>query len=186
VELFNAIWQQVSANWVALLAALISIASAFYANNQRRRELRIAWNREVVDWAKQAIAVLAEAEAYCVATTTLGVASDEKRIELQARLSAMVDQGRLFFENTDGLRASVLDPVVSMYNLTGADLSGMSLTDIVRHTRTHRRAFWRRVQDVVDPRWVRAVVQARDVEPGTSEAYYLDGLIAPGLEQERR
>lgn len=127
---------------------------------------------KVYEWGYECILALAEADHLCLFTSNeLDQVDFAKcRIELLGRLSALVDQGRMFFENEKfgeyglsklpayrGLRPKVLDPLVATYLAINALDFPDSLPD---ESRNRRLIGWRRyfvsvLQKELNPEWIR-------------------------------
>lgn len=127
---------------------------------------------KVHDWGHECILTLAEADHLCIFTPNeLDQAEFTKcRAQLLRRLSAMVDQGRMFFENEkledygsgklaayQGLRPKVLDPLVATYLAIKALNHVDELPD---NSRNERLIGWRRyfvsvLQKELNPEWIR-------------------------------
>ncbi|HEX8899914.1 hypothetical protein [Vitreimonas sp.] len=164
---------QLGANWVSLVGALISVISAFAAAAQRRNELRIARIKDLIAWANEGMAGLALA---CVEVSrgefrdAVESPASDRRASIRARLSAAVDQGRLFFENKQSFRPDVLDPLVRAFDLMlAAERHPDRYT--VEHLEAcmsrHRSDFWKMVQKKVDPEWMRKAVQGPQAVAGS-------------------
>jgi hypothetical protein len=123
-------------------SAVIALVSALFSWRMMRRQdkrsaasLKLAHDNDIIRWSDEAIVVLAEAhEMLC----EKGVAFPDteflqKRSACRARISAIIDRGRLFFPNVDlgdahgvdkeagyqGHRQPALEALVSAYRLLG-------------------------------------------------------------------
>lgn len=165
-DLWRAIFLSAQENWVAILAAIISVASAIAASAQTRRQLRVNWNRDVMAWARDAMAAIASAHVEFQLHDNALDRRSKECLAMQKAISASVDQGRLFFENTKNKRAAILDPLVYILRLleTEGELFDQPVGQIVA---IHRRNFLLRVQKAIDPAWMRATAQVPDTVPGT-------------------
>ncbi len=165
-QMISAIMNSIAENWVALGAAFVSLAAAISAASHRRREMRIGWNRELMAWAKDAMQALSEAQTFASVLTSLPAdIAQAKAMDLRSRLAASVDQGRLFFENIEGKRPHLLDPLVGVVRLL-REYDKHDARALVSAIDVHRFNFWRRAQGVVDPRWMRKTMQGADVAAG--------------------
>lgn len=157
---------EASKNWVSIVAAVISVASAISAASHKRTELKIAWTKDVVAWANDSMLALAEGWVEVGRTRhSDDVVASDRRADVRARLAASVDRGRLFFENREGSRPDVLDPLVRAFDLlTAAEEATSRYTQehLVSCMSRHRSDFWRVVQATVDPAWVRKVAGGPD------------------------
>lgn len=152
---------QAQENWVALAAAVVSIVSAIMAASQKRQELRIAWTRDLVSWASASMVALsrAQVEVGALSADADGLARSR---DIRVHLSAAVDQGRMFFENKQGLRPELLDPLVRAFDLlaaTEADPQRYTRDHLLACMHRHRTEFWKMVQAEVQPNWIAEVVQ---------------------------
>lgn len=182
--LFSSITEQIArafvANWIALLAATVSVGSAIIAANQRRQEMRIGWNRELMQWAKEAMSALSDAQEECRRLPTIPAErAEEIRVALQKRLSAAVDHGRLFFENIEELRPQILDPLVAVHRMLDTELAQYPKGTLYSILDVHRRNFWKRVQRAIDPRWVRRTIQGPDSKAGQGARDYDNPMPDP-------
>jgi hypothetical protein len=127
---------------MGLGSAVIALVSALFSWRMMRRQdkrsaasLRLAHDNDIIRWSDEAIIALAEAhEMLC----EKGIAFPDieflqKRSACRARISAIIDRGRLFFPNVDlgddhgadkeagykGHRQPALEALVSAYRLLG-------------------------------------------------------------------
>lgn len=127
---------------------------------------------KVHEWGHECILTLAEADHLCLfAQDDLDQVEFVKyRTALLRRLSALVDQGRMFFENEkledygswklsayQGLRPKVLDPLVAAYLAIKALNHVNELPDSQRKERLigWRRYFVSVLQKELNPEWIR-------------------------------
>lgn len=155
VELLNV------STFVSLGGAAVAVASAFAAQEQGRRQLRFAWDRELMEWAHQALEAAARAATYSAHSGLLNIEKQsEERFSVLSALSSAIDQGRLFYENigateTDrGFRPDHLDPLVSIFRHM------QDSSPDIQIIREEQVAFVRKLQAILDTptrrRWVRA------------------------------
>lgn len=184
-DLLSSVLSSIADNWVALAAALVSLAAAVSSASQRRREMRIGWNRDLTAWAKEAMLALCEAQTLSGAFAEMPPeAAQAKAHELRARLAASVDHGRLFFENIKDKRPAVLDPLVGVVRLM-REYNKHEPKALIAAIDTHRNNFWRRVQAVIDPRWMRKRVSATDVAAGDGVPDYANPQRDPAVGRAR-
>ena len=124
------------------------------------------------DWGHECIFTLAEADHFCMfGPNELDQVDFVKcRAQLLRRLSAMIDQGRMFFENEkfgdfgsrkfpayQGLRPKILDPLVATYLAIKALNHIDQLPDNPRNERLigWRRYFVSVLQKELNPEWIR-------------------------------
>lgn len=185
-QMISAIMNSIAENWVALGAAFVSLAAAISAASHRRREMRIGWNRELMAWAKDAMLALSEAQMWAPALASMPAeAAQAKAMDVRSRLAASVDQGRLFFENIEGKRPHLLDPLVGVVRLL-REYDTHDAHALAAAIDTHRFNFWRRVQGVVDPRWMRKTMQGADVAAGDGADDYATPSRDGGAPAARR
>ena len=170
--------------WLAFGSA-VAAAWSFFLNRQtvRRQEimqvesLRAARDNSLIAWADEVIETLSNAQKLCRDHRDSLI--DEtafltRRSEMRARLSALLDRGRLFFpnarveENPDkpaafqGKRQKALDAIFGAYR-TISDIGrdgGPDQTAALMAVIEHRRAFVSEVFLHVDPRRRRDVISA--------------------------
>lgn len=137
-------------------ASELSSKNTELLEKQHNLELR-AWTDQyfmsVREWANEVCCVVSEA------IHTIGRSDEQQKLNIQIRLSALIDTGRWYFPNqwTDdygthkepayrGIRQPVLDCVVEAYHLLGeADASK-------EHLVTVQRGFVSHIQKALDPR----------------------------------
>ena len=127
---------------------------------------------KVHEWGHECISTLSEADHLCLFSPKERnqLEFEKYRAELLRRLSALVDQGRMFFENDksgdygssklpayQGLRPKVLDPLVAAYLAIKALDFPDSLPD---ESRNQQLIGWRRyfvsvLQKELNPEWIR-------------------------------
>lgn len=159
---------QVQEHWVAIAAALVSVVSAIMAAAQKRQERRIAWTRDVITWASNAMVALSRAQVEMGALSLDADRLDRSR-DIRIHLSAAVDQGRLFFENKQDLRPELLDPLVRAFELLAAvevEPQRYTKDHLLACMHRHRSEFWRMVQQEVKPNWIAQVMQGSTSRAG--------------------
>jgi hypothetical protein len=127
---------------MGLGSAVIALVSALFSWRMMRRQdkrsaasLRLAHDNDIIRWSDEAIIALAEAhEMLCEKGIAFPDAEFlQKRSACRARISAIIDRGRLFFPNVDlgddhgadkeagykGHRQPALEALVSAYRLLG-------------------------------------------------------------------
>jgi hypothetical protein len=175
----NAIW-----NWIVSLgmqtmmsvgSAVLAMASALFSWRASRRaekranvSLKMAYDSDIIRWCDDVVATLAQAQEML---TEKGVSyADQdfarRRSDARARLSALIDRGRLFFPNTksasghgsekelgfQGHRQPVLDALVNAYELLDRSGGGPGPDAVAcEGLRSCRRAFIGEVFKAVDP-----------------------------------
>lgn len=111
--LINTVAQMGFNEWLSLVSAGVALVSLMFNRATVLRQNKMQYealvgqrDSRLVDWANQAIAAIADAQRYCreVAAGLLGD-HDRQRVasELRTRMSALLDQGRLFFPNAVNL-----------------------------------------------------------------------------------
>jgi hypothetical protein len=157
----------------ALLAGIALVVSARTFKRQtdlQRWQLRVARESHIIDWAEACITEMAEVET--MISTSIGAAPDDlmaqRVITAMARVSALIDRGRLFFPNIiegdkgadkddayKGSRQKVLDHLVAYYDVMGRSIRerGRPLTaDDHTTLNAARRRFISEAQKKIDPR----------------------------------
>lgn len=160
--------------WLALISAFLAISSFFLnmrlvARQEKRNvaSLKLAYDSDVIGWSDEILAVLAHSHELLAEK---GVSYNDaefasKRSDARARLSALIDRGRIFFPNrtdTDhgadkeagfqGHRQPILNVVVAAYAVL--DKAGGSPgpdTAAADALMTERRKFVAEVFKAVDP-----------------------------------
>jgi len=153
---------------LASIAIAISVISVLFSEWRARHTFRATWTRNVVTWAISAQRQLSIMEHDF--ETADGVPADQlpdrtQSLSRLAELSAIIDEGRLFFENSrkseygsdkpsahQGLRPKLLDHLVYSYR------SYQSYVKNEKHNpantiRKRRKAFNSHVQELIDPKW---------------------------------
>lgn len=161
--------------WMAVASAVIAFASFLFnwrlVSRQERREaanLKLAHDSDIIRWSDEVIAVLADAnEMLCEKGESYPDAEFRiHRSATRARVSALIDRGRLFFPNLkskvghgadkeagyQGHRQPVLDALVGAYDLLdkAASQPGPDLESAAA-LRVMRRQFVAEVFKAVDP-----------------------------------
>jgi hypothetical protein len=176
----NLLIEVLGSNWVALIALVVSVATALGAARQKQWELWFAWRRDVVDWAREGMTALATAQNEVRRIHTL--AEPEAlalKTRLQSQLSAAVDHGRLFFLNKKKLRPEVLDPLVCVYALLNEDLAGYGPQRLYEIVEVHRTNFWRRAQRAMGTRLVQKAVKGIDAPAGIGTQDFNNPTLDP-------
>lgn len=140
VNLLSAIGQ-FGAAILALVALVISVrtsrsqseTSDRIASEQSRllsEQIRIQRDSDILRWTEQVIDLLSEADTFAaeLGTVTFDDLAEARRRRIQARLSALIDHGRMYFPNDRieakgagnhrayrGHRQAILDALVSSY-----------------------------------------------------------------------
>lgn len=93
---------------IAVMSALVALASALIARGETRRqrrlqeeELRRRVDQASLDWGQDAIDTLGEAAALAISPMISDLERRQKRLDIARRLSALADRGRFFFPNID-------------------------------------------------------------------------------------
>ncbi len=155
--------------WLASAREHRSTVRSYEATlNQLRLEAHSAlgaWARDVREWADEAIDVLATA-AYTLRRGDAEQSTEEEAVlrECRARLSALIDRGRLFLPNQpapgigvgqppayQGYRHHVLDGLMAAERVIGRDAPLYEFPDRKRALIGLRREFVSAVQAIVDP-----------------------------------
>ena len=161
--------------WLGIASAVIALVSFFLnlrlvARQEKRNavNLKLAHDSDIIRWSDEAIVILAEVDEML---REKGVAYSDNdfrqmRSASLARVSAIIDRGRLFFPNLDlgdghgsqkeaaykGHRQPALEALVSAYNLLrGAGAASGPDTAAAEQLRDIRRTFVNEVFRTVDP-----------------------------------
>lgn len=153
---------------IALTSFLFSWRMSHRQEKRAAISLKLAHDNDIIRWSDEAIVVLAEAhELLC----EKGVAYPDSEFRLQrsgcrAKLSAIIDRGRLFFPNVhigdshgldkeaayQGHRRPALDALVSAYQLLGnAGMQAGPDTASAEKLMAIRRSFVAEVFKAVEP-----------------------------------
>lgn len=160
-----AAFSQAVASILALLALLFSIWTFLRQIKLARWELRIYREAEVIEWTKSCLLILSTIEEH-ISESRRGEEWDlksENKIENLSRLTALIDQGRLFFPNHNsffdttskprayrGARQAILDPLVACYDALKKS-PPLPASEMVDGLRKSRREFVSYAQKYVDP-----------------------------------
>lgn len=132
--------------WLALVSAVLAISS-FVLNlrlvsRQEKRNaasLKLAYDSNVIDWSDEILHVLSDAHEVLIekGVSYADAEFPSRRSDIRARLSALIDRGRVFFPNrtdTDhgaekdlgfkGHRQDILNALVRGYGVIDASGSG--------------------------------------------------------------
>lgn len=168
VNALAAISQTVAAV-LSLVALMLSIWVFSRQQRMNRWQLRLQREDHIIDWARQALHMMAAVEEQVRANAELGgeVISRDDAIHHRAQISAVIDEGRLYFPNIQdpakgrdkaeayrGHRQPILDALVAYYDWIGLCMTGMSGEgeNAVVQLNKLRRTFVSCVQESIDPR----------------------------------
>ncbi len=164
---------------VSLGSAVMATIAAGLAWRETRRQRRLqseTLRQQVdaasVDWGRRAIDALCEAVALAQASHLMAHEQAERRSSLAARLSALVDEGRLFFPNVDpddhgtdktaafrGRRPPILDALIYAYHeVRLLDRPAARMADSAAYLVDCRRLLVSELQAHLDPRRLEAVI----------------------------
>lgn len=191
----------VSVVGVAIALAQVFLAFAVHRLSKREFGTKTTIQRVVPihEWGDKCIEALAEAEHFCLLEAssfeTTGSYAIRKNAVLQ-RLSALVDQGRLFFKNTcrdkigrdkfparRGYRPELLDPLVAAYRA----VEGLGVApDRGRFDRLYkwRGRFVSLLQYEVDPDWLQ--LPSPRLGPGADTGVSISAATEPQAWPEER
>ena len=170
--------------WLTFASALIAIASLVFnwlvvrkQNALQFEEVRAAHDSDLIKWADEVIETMANAQKLCRDKDKL-IAPNQFRLdqsELRARLSALLDRGRLFFPNladTDhgadkeaafqGHRQPALNAAFGVYRVVSDIERPTAAGDPVEAIVAHKRVFISEVFDTIDPRRRQNTMSALD------------------------
>jgi hypothetical protein len=180
--------------WLSLISALVAAISFLLSRATVRRQdamqfeaLRSQHEARLIDWADAAIVAIADAQRHCRDLKN-GLLTSEQALnnvsELRTRMSAVLDQGRLFFPNQPdssdedadrpdeaayaGQSHAAIDALYRAYRII-SDLgrtSPLRAEEAVHAVVAQRRRFVSEVFRSVDPRRRQAALSALDIEAG--------------------
>lgn len=196
---------------VAVVSALIAVLGAIFSFRETRRQRKIALeglrqslDRASLEWGKSVIAVLSEVEIFIAqgAKTLADTAFTTRRNVLMARLSSLVDEGRLYFPNIDvdshgaekdgayqGKRPPILDAVIYAYYELN-DLTARTSEDLdssKEFINQCRRLLVSELQAHLDPRTRNTVVERYNhrLDDQREDALYRAGKLGLDLNNRR-
>ncbi len=155
----------------SIAAAIVAWASALEAQKLGTAQNRLAthtasaeWQRDLRDWAFEAIDVLAEASYTCTASDKAGGTHVAELRSCRHRLSALVDQGRLYLPNQvvkgvgdhkqyayRGWRHAALDPLVAAERVLSGDVGSGRFPSRGTALISMRREFVSGIQRILAP-----------------------------------
>ena len=155
---------------IALTQACIAIAVFWSSRRQRFVDLGTQRVIRIQDWGNDCIGVLSEAGQFCLLNTSDASRAFDYEMykgNILHRLSALIDQGRLFYRNSDrheygqhkfparrGYRPEILDPLVAAYRSV-QESGGSADPDGFERLYEWRGRFISLLQYEVDPTWLR-------------------------------
>ena len=155
---------------IALTQIVIAVAVYSFSRRQQTTQIRIQRAVRIQDWANECLCALTEAWHFGLleeADFSISGGDRIRKHDLLNRLSTLIDQGRLFFNNVTvgnygedkspahhGLRPLILDPLVDTYRAVQAT----SVTLDRDHLYKRRGDFISLVQYEVDSKWVRKAI----------------------------
>jgi len=170
LEFIAAVSQAVAALF-SLTALLLSLWVFSRQQRLNRWQLRLHREDHIIAWSQSCIALMAEVEEHLKAMGggPLQSVPNDKFVKIRAQLSALIDEGRLYFPNAygtlqhgeakqeayQGHRQEILDHLVSAYDFVGKvqRFTGATNTgEIAKRFNEIRRAFVSEAQIAVDPR----------------------------------
>ncbi|MGH6949340.1 MAG: hypothetical protein ACREH4_00555 [Vitreimonas sp.] len=160
-----------TANLIALGSAAVAVIAAFAVQGVGRSQLQAAWERELVDWAHEAVSAAGRAATYASEMKLLEPpAVARERYEVLCALTAAIDRGRLFHENlgasprTRGRRPEHLDSLVSIFRLIRVEDKPDPVV-----IRDHQVAFVGGVQTLLGTNDRRRWVRVREARVATAD-----------------
>jgi hypothetical protein len=163
---------EVAATVISALFAGISSFAAIVAYRSSeastRSNFRLEWTRDVIAWGTRAVDAMAIAQSLCECSTNEEVEALPSRYKLVAELSALIDEGRFFFENEahptygagkpkayQGYRPIMLDFLVAAHDiLKAAPMPQAGDTRVCQELWAVRREFVSALQGIIEPRWL--------------------------------
>lgn len=99
----------------SLVVALAALAVSVYSWGTATRAARNDVLAQVRDWGADVVDFLADAGSLCALTGSNEL--DQVKATLRSRASALLDRGRFFFPNLEGLRPQILDLLMIAFQL---------------------------------------------------------------------
>lgn len=149
---------------LAALALVSSVAAIFIGEWRYRTSFRLAWYKEVVDWARACVKAMSVAHEVCSTQLEDPDFASRRRLEVLEQLTSLIDEGRFVFENDrsdgygahksrayQGYRPDVLNYLVDSYQILKASSVGDQrscemLIDL-------KRDFVSDIQEAIEPNW---------------------------------
>ena len=116
---------------VALIVSLFSVITSTYfavtSNRRAKKNLSIDYQFKIQEWVSKVIET--KSDAFVLSEYSDDGDFERQRIEVLAKLTSLLDQGRMFFPNIDadwgsekpvayqGLRHEILDPIKASFDL---------------------------------------------------------------------
>lgn len=164
-----ALWAIIKANATAREQQLMSERIAKEQAALQFEQVRMQRDSDILRWTERAIECLSDADSYVGALGGVRDAYAEQRIgTLQMRLSALIDQGRMYFPNQapeskghdkpiayQGERQRILSVLVHAYDALGAARDTVDSDALSKHCQELlrlRRVFVSEAQVAIDPR----------------------------------
>ena len=154
---------------IAAIALLISFATLLFTELRARGDIRAAWYREVVSWARDCVKELSAAHELCATHVTDADHIRMQRHRVLAGLTSLIDEGRFLFENDrsvpigldkprayQGARPRIMDYLVVSYDRVRdlGDNPDPAMRDFFcEHIIDAKRRFVSDVQEAIEPRW---------------------------------
>jgi len=161
---------QLVAALFSLTALLLSLWVFSRQQHLNRWQLRLHREDHVIAWSQSCIVLMAEVEEHLkfMGSGPMQSVPYDELIKIRARLSALIDEGRLYFPNTrcrthgmqkeeayKGYRQPILDHLVEAYDFIGKlqRATMVAAADkLVVHFNKIRRSFVSEAQIAVNPR----------------------------------
>ncbi len=169
IEAIAAISQTV-ALFFSLMALLLSLWVFSRQQRMNRWQLRLHREDHIIAWSQSCIALMAEVEEHLkfIGKGPLQTVPYDKFVKIRADLSALIDEGRLYFPNMQstshgrdkqeaykGHRQPILDHLVDAYDFIGKiqrSAGAASTEQVAARFNKIRRDFVSEAQNAVDPR----------------------------------
>jgi len=159
---------------VAVFFSLMALALSLWVFSRQQRlnrwQLRLQREDHIIAWSRSCIILMAEVEEHLkfIGNGPLQSLPYDKFVKIRAELSALIDEGRLYFPNIQntphgldkqeaykGYRQPILDHLVEAYDFIGKiqRKAGVRSTEqVASRFNSIRRAFVSETQLAVDPR----------------------------------
>ena len=180
----------------AICAVFIAVAVYRFTRQQHSMQMRTQRAVQIHEWSNECLYAITEAEHFCMLQETdfsNGGAHRIRQNDLLHRLSAQIEQGRLFFRNVHqeeygqekfparrGHRPEILDPLIAAYEAVR--------TNNADFLSEWRARFVSLIQYEVDPEWLRKATHYHLDGPGRGAGIPVEGSVnePPPWPEDRR
>lgn len=161
---------QTMAAVLSVLALLLSLWVFSRQQKLARWQLRLHREDHIIEWSRACVGLLAEIEETATShrVNSVELLPPKEYVQYRARLSALIDEGRLYFPNVQswthgrhkqgayqGHRQEILDPLVAFYDrmkIVQYDPAEVATEEKFTALNVIRREFVTAAQAAIDPR----------------------------------